>query len=80
VSTDHPLSFEDALAELESLVDTLEHGDLPVDDALKRFDHGLANARKFQEDFSKAGYQVSRIEDNHSDPSSSMVNTVDLDD
>ena len=32
--------FETALAELETLVERLEHGDLPLDEALRTFERG----------------------------------------
>jgi exodeoxyribonuclease VII small subunit len=36
------------LAELEALVERLEHGDLPLDDALKSFERGVALTRQCQ--------------------------------
>jgi exodeoxyribonuclease VII small subunit len=43
-----PVDFERALAELEALVERLEHGDLPLDDALKAFERGVALTRQCQ--------------------------------
>ena len=43
-----PQDFEQALAELEQLVDTLEHGDLPLDEALRRFERGVELTRHCQ--------------------------------
>jgi exodeoxyribonuclease VII small subunit len=43
-----PVDFERALAELEALVERLEHGDLPLDDALKSFERGVALTRQCQ--------------------------------
>ena len=40
--------FEQALAELEGLVERLEHGDLPLDEALKAFERGVALTRHCQ--------------------------------
>jgi exodeoxyribonuclease VII small subunit len=40
--------FEQALAELESLVERLERGDLPLDEALKTFERGVALTRQCQ--------------------------------
>jgi exodeoxyribonuclease VII small subunit len=37
--------FEEALAELESLVERLERGDLPLDEALKTFERGVELTR-----------------------------------
>jgi exodeoxyribonuclease VII small subunit len=40
--------FEQALVELESLVERLEHGDLPLDEALRTFERGVALTRHCQ--------------------------------
>ncbi len=40
--------FEQALAELETLVERLEKGDLPLDEALKLFERGVALTRHCQ--------------------------------
>jgi exodeoxyribonuclease VII small subunit len=40
--------FEKALAELESLVERLERGDLPLDEALQAFERGVALTRHCQ--------------------------------
>lgn len=43
-----PPDFEQALSELESLVQRLERGDLPLDEALKHFERGVALTRHCQ--------------------------------
>jgi exodeoxyribonuclease VII small subunit len=43
-----PVDFEQALAELESLVERLERGDVPLDEALKTFERGVALTRQCQ--------------------------------
>ena len=40
--------FEQALTELEGLVERLEHGELPLDEALKAFERGVALTRRCQ--------------------------------
>ncbi|HEV3179365.1 MAG TPA: exodeoxyribonuclease VII small subunit [Steroidobacteraceae bacterium] len=40
--------FEKALAELEGLVERLERGDLPLDQALQAFERGVALTRHCQ--------------------------------
>ena len=40
--------FEAALGELEALVERLEHGDLPLDEALKLFERGVSLTRHCQ--------------------------------
>ena len=42
------LDFEKALAELESLVERLERGDVPLDEALRTFERGVALTRHCQ--------------------------------
>jgi len=38
--TDQPISFEDALSQLESIVETMESGDVPLADLLAKFEEG----------------------------------------
>ena len=40
--------FEQSLTELEALVAKLEHGDVPLEDALKTFERGVALTRQCQ--------------------------------
>ena len=40
--------FEQSLAELEALVTKLEQGDVPLEDALKSFERGVALTRQCQ--------------------------------
>jgi exodeoxyribonuclease VII small subunit len=42
------LDFEKSLRELESLVEKLEHGELPLEEALKHFERGVALTRECQ--------------------------------
>jgi len=50
--------FEQALAELEGLVERLEHGDLPLDEALKAFERGVALTRLCQTSLQAAQQKV----------------------
>lgn len=43
-----PIDFEKSLAELESLVQRLERGDVPLDEALRTFERGVALTRQCQ--------------------------------
>jgi exodeoxyribonuclease VII small subunit len=43
-----PMDFEASLAELEGLVERLEQGDMPLDDALRSFERGVALTRQCQ--------------------------------
>jgi exodeoxyribonuclease VII small subunit len=50
--------FEEALAELESLVERLERGDLPLDEALKTFERGVELTRHCQSSLKSAQQKV----------------------
>jgi exodeoxyribonuclease VII small subunit len=53
-----PLDFEQALAELEAVVERLEHGELPLEDALKQFERGIELARRCQTSLKAAEQRV----------------------
>jgi exodeoxyribonuclease VII small subunit len=42
----HDLSFEDALSQLETLVEQMEHGELSLEDSLAAFERGVALTRR----------------------------------
>ena len=46
--TDKQPDFEQSLSELEALVAKLEQGDVPLEDALKTFERGVALTRQCQ--------------------------------
>jgi exodeoxyribonuclease VII small subunit len=50
--------FEQALSELEALVARLEQGDLPLEEALKSFERGVALTRTCQAALSAAQQKV----------------------
>lgn len=50
--------FEQALGELEQLVERLERGDLPLDEALKTFERGVALTRHCQSALKSAQQKV----------------------
>jgi exodeoxyribonuclease VII small subunit len=50
--------FEQALAELEQLVERLERGDLPLDEALRAFERGVALTRHCQTSLKSAQQKV----------------------
>ncbi len=50
--------FEKALGELEQLVERLERGDLPLDEALRTFERGVALTRQCQESLKAAQAKV----------------------
>ena len=50
--------FEEALAELEKLVERLERGDLPLDEALRTFERGVELTRHCQTSLKSAQQKV----------------------
>jgi exodeoxyribonuclease VII small subunit len=50
--------FERSLSELESLVERLERGDLPLEDALKTFERGVELTRHCQNSLKAAQQKV----------------------
>ncbi|MBV8784121.1 MAG: exodeoxyribonuclease VII small subunit [Gammaproteobacteria bacterium] len=50
--------FEQALRELEGLVERLEHGDVPLEEALALFERGVALTRQCQASLSAAQQKV----------------------
>ena len=53
-----PPEFEQALAELESLVERLERGDLPLEEALRTFERGVELTRHCQSSLKAAQQRV----------------------
>lgn len=50
--------FEQSLAELEALVERLERGDMPLDEALKAFERGMELTRHCQGSLKAAQQRV----------------------
>lgn len=50
--------FEKALAELEKLVETMETGDMSLEDSLKQFERGVALTRSCQKALADAEQKV----------------------
>ncbi|MGA7982232.1 MAG: exodeoxyribonuclease VII small subunit [Chromatiaceae bacterium] len=53
-----PQGFEDVLAELESIVDTLEKGDLTLEQSLAAFERGVTLTRTCQKALDEAEQKV----------------------
>ncbi|WP_334032233.1 exodeoxyribonuclease VII small subunit [Alteromonas sp. P256] len=51
-------TFEETLAELESIVDEMENGDLPLNKALEKFERGIALSRQGQKSLETAEQKV----------------------
>ena len=52
------VDFEQALGELEALVQRLEHGELPLEEALRQFERGVELARSCQASLKQAEQKV----------------------
>ncbi|PHZ59165.1 exodeoxyribonuclease VII small subunit [Photobacterium leiognathi] len=52
------MAFEAALDELDAIVNELESGDIPLEDALKKFERGIALARSSQQKLTQAEQRV----------------------
>ncbi len=56
--TKNEIDFEKALAELEQLVETMEKGDLTLEESLKQFERGVTLTRACQKALSEAEQKV----------------------
>lgn len=54
-------SFEQAINELEKIIVDLEQGDLPLDEALKQFEHAVKLSRISQEKLQAAEQKVQML-------------------
>lgn len=52
------MSFEDALEALEAVVDKLEDGELPLEQALSEFERGVALSRRCSEELDSADRRI----------------------
>lgn len=55
------LSFEEAMKELEEIVMKLESGDVPLEDALKQFQTGMALSKYCQDTLSNAEQTLTKM-------------------
>ena len=61
-------SFEDALNELEALVEQMESGDLSLDQSLAAFEKGVALTRQCQKALSEAELKVQTLTSADAEP------------
>lgn len=57
-TTTEPADFEQALTELEALVERMEKGELPLESSLDEFERGVALTRRCQEILALAEQKV----------------------
>lgn len=60
--------FEIALAELETLVETLEQGDISLDESLKLFERGVTLTRSCQQALQQAEQKVQILMEKKGEP------------
>ena len=53
--------FEEAMSELEQIVQQLERGDVPLDEAIAKFQEGMALSQFCNETLTKAEETVSKM-------------------
>ncbi|MGL4858672.1 MAG: exodeoxyribonuclease VII small subunit [Enterobacteriaceae bacterium] len=56
--SEQPASFEQALNELQEIVNHLESGELPLETALQQFERGIQLARQGQQQLQQAEQRV----------------------
>lgn len=72
-----PASFETALGELEQIVNRLESGDLPLEEALSEFERGVQLARQGQSQLQKAEQRVQiLLADSEDSPTTPLRRTL----
>lgn len=59
--------YEEAISELSQIVNHLEEGDLPLEDALKQFERGISLARSNNQKLQNAQQQVKILMQQDSD-------------
>ena len=55
------LSFEEAMKELETVVDQLERGDVPLDASITLYERGAAVKKRCEEELKRAEEKVAAI-------------------
>ena len=73
------LSFEEALSELEALVEQLENGEISLDESLKSFERGVALTRNCQTQLQNAELKVKTLSE-ETLKIDSTLNTPDFED
>ena len=59
---DKPIGFEEALTKLESIVETMESGELSLEDMLNRYEEGARLAKVCQSKLSEAELRIQQLE------------------
>lgn len=59
-----PVAFEEALKKLESIVESMEAGDLPLDRMLSQYEEGVRLAQVCQSRLAEAELKIEQLEKN----------------
>lgn len=70
-------TFEDALGKLESIVETMEGGELPLDQLLARYEEGSRLVKFCQEKLSAAELRIQQLEVPASDDDAEAAHSAD---
>ena len=62
-------NFEKSLAELETLVETMENGEISLEDSLKHFERGISLTRACQQALEEADQKVKILMEKDGSPS-----------
>jgi exodeoxyribonuclease VII small subunit len=62
------ISFEQALQQLESLVTTMESGDVPLDTLVEKFEEGSKLVKLCEERLKQAELKVQKLRENNGQP------------
>ena len=73
-------NFEQALGELEQLVERMERGELSLEDSLKQFEHGIALTRACQKALAEAEQRVQILLENAGKQELAPFNPEDAED
>jgi len=72
-----PFNFESALAELNELVEKLEHGGMPLEESLQYFEKGIALTRQCQKALTEAEQKVQILLEKNGKPTLSPYDLAD---
>ena len=65
MATKKSVNLEKSIADLETLVDELESGDLPLEKAMKKFEEGIKLTRQCQAALKEAEQKVAGSSEEH---------------
>lgn len=56
-----PLSFEDALARLQNIIDSIDDDNQPLEDSIKLYEEGIALAKHCTQTLEKAELRIKEV-------------------